>query len=1120
MKNPKISNKNIYDTLICGNIQQLLRLYSKSSEIENKMEIFIPYLYVLSHCKSDFKELLYQSSLPNVKVLLSTVISYDDISNDTKELSQLETFIENEIQIRKKLSHLDITKKDTFIDQIDNPRSTFENGQPLVKLKLILSDLIGLIDYYDRLTQSINGNSSTVSQIPYEPMFLDTFIYYNEISVIIILIYRWFIKVLDQKKIIVSLMMLNQSPGLLIKSLLANNPNQYKEILDLILGSLNVAYADTLRKIILEICDLSQYSCRYIRRNLFQRQILPELVFTITSAYIHDEIELLGSIISNRSDSKWIKDYLSQSAQFNRDLSSFNEIRDSLMTSLENISNNNADPDEPFTIKSILRLYCALNGLLGLKINQQEITICLALIDKPNFKFFSKLYLCFLLTCEGLVKIAQPKKVVESLQHLSKNGDCDELLLLISIYFHTHQLPNIVTIVKNILGFKPSIHTESLNQIGEIITKEIFTEPLVSSKTSILPIKENLNNNDNFISIQCIYHLLSERIFEKYEIDVGEWICNQILKSTTPIHYLLPSCVDQLVKNIIEPTIVPISSSTIGQQQQQQQQSFYMKRIPESFILAAIKSPPSSNRELVQLMAVYLALRYNDSVLKYKTDHKGKLLNSTIENTQVKEYSCEFLSKLPIQGSLSLIFSKKSEYFYIIPPFLYLISSQFPQFFNIGLLLLEEESNSNELIERFVPQFYFNNVEVNIQYIIQLIKNTKQQPTGVLLLLKYLNYLSTEELCDYSLPLVEHLLPILIRERFNMVAVESLISPFTEIWSRVFQSQQAELALKTINILISLSLDDDQQTDEMSSPLVTNNYSQMDIMTDPLLVFRSHKSVFLCPPLLKILIQILYFFMVSSKKNLQNLIQVSNNQTKQEEYTTLILTQESSIIQILLEICVIDRISLKSIYNQNDKDSCDLGDIEEIKCHICTFIHQIFIEKPLIIKLIHFQGYLPQLLPITVTHIPSMHICFEFLPELLNQPSLEKQIFSIHLLSYLCEKYPIPKSLKICKISINRIVMNLQSNSPTTEKENFIQHILPSIIRITSVFPMLAEDYFQILLEQLPITKNSFIFQQPFKPNQTQNWRQYTLNKEDKLLSKFEQDIHNTIQIIIKNISK
>ena len=43
-------------------------------------------------------------------------------------------------------------------------------------------------------------------------------------------------------------------------------------------------------------------------------------------------------------------------------------------------------------------------------------------------------------------------------------------------------------------------------------------------------------------------------------------------------------------------------------------------------------------------------------------------------------------------------------------------------------------------------------------------------------------------------------------------------------------------------------------------------------------------------------------------------------------------------------------------------------------------------------SLLIVKGYPIELLPLTVAAIPSMHICINFLPELLTQPSLEKQV--------------------------------------------------------------------------------------------------------------------------------
>ncbi len=45
--------------------------------------------------------------------------------------------------------------------------------------------------------------------------------------------------------------------------------------------------------------------------------------------------------------------------------------------------------------------------------------------------------------------------------------------------------------------------------------------------------------------------------------------------------------------------------------------------------------------------------------------------------------------------------------------------------------------------------------------------------------------------------------------------------------------------------------------------------------------------------------------------------------------------------------------------------------------------------------IVSFQGYPQEFLSVTVTGIPSMHICLDFVPELLRQPEIEKQVMII-----------------------------------------------------------------------------------------------------------------------------
>lgn len=51
----------------------------------------------------------------------------------------------------------------------------------------------------------------------------------------------------------------------------------------------------------------------------------------------------------------------------------------------------------------------------------------------------------------------------------------------------------------------------------------------------------------------------------------------------------------------------------------------------------------------------------------------------------------------------------------------------------------------------------------------------------------------------------------------------------------------------------------------------------------------------------------------------------------------------------------------------------------------------LYLTSPFFLR----QGYPCELLSLTVAGIPSMHICLDFIPELIAQPELEKQVVTV-----------------------------------------------------------------------------------------------------------------------------
>jgi hypothetical protein len=104
------------------------------------------------------------------------------------------------------------------------------------------------------------------------------------------------------------------------------------------------------------------------------------------------------------------------------------------------------------------------------------------------------------------------------------------------------------------------------------------------------------------------------------------------------------------------------------------------------------------------------------------------------------------------------------------------------------------------------------------------------------------------------------------------------------------------------------------------------------------------------------------------------------------------------MLQLLLELCLV-----------KSQDKYNNDTLEKSRKLICEFIHSIFIDdrESILIKILHFQTYSTDLIPMVVELIPSIYTVFNFVSELTRQPQVDKQVFGILIACHLCEKYPL-----------------------------------------------------------------------------------------------------------------
>lgn len=93
-----------------------------------------------------------------------------------------------------------------------------------------------------------------------------------------------------------------------------------------------------------------------------------------------------------------------------------------------------------------------------------------------------------------------------------------------------------------------------------------------------------------------------------------------------------------------------------------------------------------------------------------------------------------------------------------------------------------------------------------------------------------------------------------------------------------------------------------------------------------------------------------------------------------------------------------------------------------------------------------------------------MHICLDWIPELLSQPEHEKQVFAVDLASHLAIQYALPKAFSVSRLAINTLA-TLLGVLPAKDRVVLFMPVLSSLTRICLAFPPLAEDTTGLLFQ-------------------------------------------------------
>ncbi|XP_077996243.1 integrator complex subunit 2-like [Glandiceps talaboti] len=988
------------------------------------------------------------------------------------DFNALEVDARKEQHIRQKAG-----ESESMLSSLPCPALEFERSDPARRLRIIISELLFIMSQI---------KDPPAEFVPRNCELFENEVYLEEVSDVLCIAQAELPSLLPMPMTAEALLRVKSGPWLLCR-LIANVPDSFNQVCRTLVSRGEHQDEESIggrrrTEMLRKLCAMYPSRALSIRGLTVENCRLPGLAIALSLDHsktghednnISDLVGFISGLLlgSNATVRGWLAQFVRNGQKRKRDPqgSLLHALREHLLQELRSIiSEDHFVIEERHVVQAsaLIRLYCALRGIATMKFSEEESEQLLCLVTShppptPGGIRFVSLGLCMLLACPSIMSTPDQEKVAISwMNWLVKEGSYfesasgvsasfGEMLLLMAIHFHANQMQPIVDLVCSTLGMKIAVRPNSLARMRLTFTQEIFTEQVVTAHAVTVLVTSNLNSTiTGFLPVHCIYQLLKSRAFSKHKVPIKDWIYKQVCNSTTPLHPLLPPLIEAYVHSIIQPT------HSGGEQARNR--PLTDREIFSVFEETRIRTGKSVSDSMVevdgeetrkssltaQLLVLYYILLYEDCLL-----NNMKIVSNS--SVKLKPYPASLLAQIPIKHLIQQCQQQQYHYAGLYPCLLRLLATHYPHLCQVEDLLGEEVIGWSDIVHHVV--YPSNKLPCTPKELEKVIDRVSTMPSESLIILNQLAHIQANQLMEFASVIVTSLTKLLDTDVPRKVQSAMVI-----LWNILNTIMPRRLHVLTVNAL-------------SVNRFHTSLHSQQDITIDPLIVLRCDPRVYRCPPILDIILKILTSYLAASRAYLTTHLQSTPNYKKSESIANtpmmtdvdreelknaLISAQESAAIQILLELCL--------PFEQDNVVEGSSSVIREVQCQVCSLLHQMFIADPNIAKLIHFQSYNSDLLPVTVAGIPSMHICLDFIPELLSQPQMEKQIFAIQLVSYLCLQFALPKSLSVARLSVN-VMSTLLTVLPSDKRSQFFLPTLPALVRICRAFPPLYDDITSML---------------------------------------------------------
>ncbi|XP_052246674.1 integrator complex subunit 2-like isoform X3 [Dreissena polymorpha] len=1028
------------------------------------------------------------------KNILKILSGLEDVNSIVALLSidfnALEQDVKKEQALRAKVGSA--YSDSVLISQLQNGLALeFEHSDPARRIRLLLSEVLYILS-------QVRENKTDFSQKQWE--LFDCEVYLEEVADVLCIAYCELPGLLPISDLAEALMYVPNGPWLLCR-LVANSPDSFRQVCESLVSKGEKQDEESLSgrkrmELLQSLCEINPPEALFVRSLCIHHCTMPGLAVALTLNSLGQSSAssetssanglvsfIIGLLLGNNIEVKnWFSHFIKCGQRRGREpaMSMLHAMRLQLTKQLIGIlpePGTSLEASHVIQAGSFIRLYCALKGIATLKFSDEEMKLLLRLvtsrppISQSGVRLVS-LGLCMLIVCPYIIgSQEQERQVADWIRWLiesetlfgrssGKQSSFGEMLFLIAIHFHGNHMHAISELVCSTLGMKCPVKANALARIRQIFTQEIFTEQVITSHAVTVPVTQGLNATmDGYLPLHCIYQLLKSRAFSKYKVPIKDWIYKQISVSSYPLHPLLVSLIEVYVNSIL------VKSNKTDHNNQ----PISSQEIADMFTQHSVFSQPSEKGRDVnltpQLCMLYYVLLYEDTL-----EAQGKAI--LLSGRHVESYPDALMSQIPINYLIQQSQKRQDLYGDLFSHLLKLLVTQFPH-----LCMVEDWLDDVMTVtsKRLAPTHKTLAKKCSVDGFKQALDTLDTNCCAMLVMLEQILALPVEELWPFT-DLVVSCLPRILSPDVPRKVVDLV----KKVWFKIHSLMPRSIRLSTVNAL----------RPQKKRGFKFSQYTETDVTVDPLIVLRCDERVFRCGPVLEIVLRILGAYTLACRVYLENHIQCNPvadvtcqvDQNRQELKGALLAAQESAILQILLEYCLPS--------NQEKQVAGMLTSLQEVKSIICSYIHQAFISDPNLAKLVHFQGYPSELLPVTVRGIPSMHICLDYIPEMLSQPQMDKQIFAIKLTSQLCCQYALPKSLSVAKLCINvmfamitgklcinvmfamitgklciNVMFAMITVLETKQRVEFFCDTLPSLAQVCRAFPPLCEDVTSLLLQ-------------------------------------------------------